>query len=53
MDVERYRVKPGHAVKLDAWDAGDKSQYDGDKESAEAELRKLFPQLVYIDLEAD
>ena len=41
MDVERYRVKPGHAVKLDAWDAGDKSQYDGDKESAEAELRKL------------
>lgn len=45
MDVDRYRVKPGQHVKLEHWDAGDKSQFAGDKQEAEGELVKLNQRL--------
>ena len=45
MHVERYRVKPGRKVNLGDWDPNDKSQFDGDKEEAEAVLNELTNRL--------
>jgi PPK2 family polyphosphate:nucleotide phosphotransferase len=41
MNVNRYRVVPGSLVRLDEWDPGEASEFDGEKKDAEKRLGEL------------
>lgn len=43
--MEKYRIKPGTKVHLDEIDPDDKSEFDGDKKEAKAELEKITDSL--------
>jgi PPK2 family polyphosphate:nucleotide phosphotransferase len=43
--MERYRIKPGHALDLDKWDAGDQSEFKSGKKSAQAKTTALVKEL--------
>jgi PPK2 family polyphosphate:nucleotide phosphotransferase len=45
MDVARYRIAPGTTVQLHDHDAGDTSQFKGDKAAGEEELEVVAAQL--------
>lgn len=53
--TEQYLVKPDSHVKLAKWDANDKEAFDGGKEEAQAELKKLnakleaLQELLYVE----
>ncbi|MBN1231517.1 MAG: polyphosphate kinase 2 family protein [Anaerolineales bacterium] len=46
--MDRYRVKPGMDVDLSAWDANDKSLFDGDKQAGKHYLKQLNDRLEFL-----
>jgi PPK2 family polyphosphate:nucleotide phosphotransferase len=46
--VDTYRVEPGHAVDLSAWDPEDRSAFDGHKHEGRAYLAKLRKRLAEL-----
>src|SRR5580658_6665241 len=45
LHVRRYRVRPGQRVRLDEWDPGDTSGFEGKKEEGLKESEKLTRKL--------
>ncbi|MCG3178039.1 MAG: Polyphosphate:AMP/ADP phosphotransferase [Phycisphaerae bacterium] len=43
--MDRYRIKPGHKVRLDRFDPADTSAFDGDKARGQKRLLKLSEKL--------
>jgi len=43
--MDKYRVKPGHKIKLSDYDPEDKSQFSGGKKKAESRLAELVQKL--------
>jgi len=43
--MDKYRVKPGHKIKLSDYDPEDKSQFSGGKKEAESRLAELVQKL--------
>jgi len=43
--MDKYRVKPGHKIKLSDYDPDDRSQFSGDKKDAEPRLAELIQRL--------
>jgi PPK2 family polyphosphate:nucleotide phosphotransferase len=43
--MDKYRVKPGHKIKLGDYDPEDRSQFSGGKKDAQARLAELYQKL--------
>jgi len=46
--MEKYRVKKGQKVKLEAWDSNDQSEFEGDKAAGKAYLQDLNNELMTL-----